>query len=298
MIRFHNGYDFDFGCAAGALGFDGNGYWWEQPWRWLKILRPEEMTIITKTLTSYLRKGNYNPYAPWRTFRKLKGGFLNALGMPNPGLDYWIYQDYHKILRKGYTVILSLFAEDVAIAARLAMRTNNLVDIKGIQLNLSCPNTATRDPTDYLCELANKFLRITYHPLILKLGYQQNFLAICKEFDNRVAAFELINTVPFNYIYPTHVSPLSKYNLEGGVSGFPIQDFARDALIKVKRAGIHTPIISGGGINSLQEVYQRESLGAKGFVFGSIFLTKPWVPNQIIQHYRRKQCHENTLGTR
>jgi dihydroorotate dehydrogenase len=44
-----------------------------------------------------------------------------------------------------------------------------------------------------------------------------------------------------------------------------------------------TPIISGGGIDSYEEVVLRKCLGAKAFSFGTLFLQKPWLPNRIIK---------------
>lgn len=59
MLTLPNGKTIDFLCSSGALGFTGDGYWWEKPFFWLKWIRPEELTIITKTLTYLPRKDNY-----------------------------------------------------------------------------------------------------------------------------------------------------------------------------------------------------------------------------------------------
>ncbi|MGH7175067.1 MAG: hypothetical protein ACREGR_01765, partial [Minisyncoccia bacterium] len=71
MLELPNGYKFDFCCAAGALGFDGRGYWWERLMRDLGILWPDDnkTAIILKTLTRHERKGNYDPWRPWRCVR-------------------------------------------------------------------------------------------------------------------------------------------------------------------------------------------------------------------------------------
>ena len=79
MIELNNGHKMDFVVASGALGFDGRGWWFEQPWRWLGILRPQEFTIITKTLTRFRREGNLKMWHPWTCVRPVKGGWVNAV---------------------------------------------------------------------------------------------------------------------------------------------------------------------------------------------------------------------------
>lgn len=32
MIKLSNGYEFTFCNGSGALAFNGNNWWWEQPW--------------------------------------------------------------------------------------------------------------------------------------------------------------------------------------------------------------------------------------------------------------------------
>lgn len=44
MINLSNGNEVDFLCASGSLGFCGDGWWWEQPLRWVGMLRPHEFT--------------------------------------------------------------------------------------------------------------------------------------------------------------------------------------------------------------------------------------------------------------
>ena len=286
MIEFHNGHKFDFGCASGALAFHGEGWWFERPWRWIKELRPEEFTVIIKTLTFSPRKGNYVWWRPWTCVRLLeRGGVVNAIGLTNPGYEWWLGEPYEYVTKKGYKVIVSI-APDTPIEAAVMAEAFNHVDVAGLQLNVSCPNVGHRDDVDYVCEMTNAVLKLTRHPLVVKLSYASSYTQICKELDGRVAAFELINSVPFGRVYKNR-SPLLRYGYSGGVSGKPIAALSRLALKNVKAAGVQTPVISGGGVDSLREVRAREELGAAGFVFGSIFIRKPWLPNQIVRQHRR-----------
>ncbi len=287
MIRFSNGHLFDFGCASGAMAFRGNGWWFEQPARLLGLLRPQEFTVIVKTLTYRPRRGNLRWYAPWRCVRLLSpGGAVNAVGLTNPGYLWWCQEPYQHTVRRGYKVIASFMPETVAEAKEMTAAFNSLPALVGVQLNLSCPNVSNGD-VSHICEIAEAVATLSRHPVSLKLSYADNYFAVCREMDGKVEAFELINTVPFPVAYPGSVSPLARYGLVGGVSGRPLKQYATEALVRVRDAGLKTPIISGGGIETYEDVLERESLGAKGFVFGTVFMRHPGRPNAIINRYRK-----------
>jgi dihydroorotate dehydrogenase len=50
--------------------------------------------------------------------------------------------------------------------------------------------------------------------------------------------------------------------------------------------GIKTPIISGGGIDCVEEVYARRLMGAKAYSLGVSFLRHITKPNEIIKTCR------------
>jgi dihydroorotate dehydrogenase len=163
MLKFSNGHEFEFCVASGALAYDGNGWWFEQPWRWLGILRPREFTIITKTLTYLPREGNLKWWCPWRCVRLIPNGVVNSVGITNPGIDWWIKTIYPKIQRSQYNVIVSIAPEDEKQAGRMVDALNACSDIVGIELNVSCPNVDHDNGADYICMMAAKL------KLILKL---------------------------------------------------------------------------------------------------------------------------------
>lgn len=285
MIRLTNSYCFDFACASGSLGFDGRGWWWEKPLRWLGYIDPNKMLVITKTLTMNPRKGNLRMYAPWRCVRLVSGGAVNAVGLTNPGIDRgrWLAS------RSPYCVAVSIAPETPQEAAEMSWMirsVNHWMNIVGIEVNVSCPNTG--DVSSEVSHVA-KIVRAATSaalPVMVKLGWTQPFLDICRELDGEVAAFDLINTMPWKTLCPTVPSPLANYGLEGGVSGELLRSFALAALFHVKDAGIRTPVLSGGGVLSLDDVRQRFDRGADAVAFGTLFLRRPWMPNKIICQWK------------
>lgn len=286
MIRFNHGYEMDFCCASGALGFNGDGYWWEQPLRWLGLLRPDETTIVCKTVTVQPRKGNLKSYKPWECVRPLGGGsFVSAIGLTNPGINVWINKHFPHIERRGYNAAPSIAPETLTEAKVMGGLLSNL-NVPFIEVNISCSNTEAIEGAKEIVKTLFQFAR---KPIVVKLSYLQAMskgLIVALSTTIGVQAFHAINAVPWADVFPTKRSPLeSTTGVPGGVSGPSIRRLAQDAVFHIKQ---HTnvPVIAGGGISSLKDVHDFEDAGADAFSIGSLFLHRPWLPNKIISEYR------------
>lgn len=277
MISLNNHQSLFF-SASGAMAYR-HGWPWDHPFRWLGYYDVNKFTVITKTLTEEPRKGNLKLWKWWRCIHFLGyGNVVNSVGLTNPGIMSWVRNQYEKLGKQK--VVVSVMVEDEKQARRMANWLNNLDNIVGVQLNVSCPNVGHKEYDT--CEVVRQFVHICIHPVILKLGYQDDYVNICKELEGVASAFELINAVPWAMVFPDKPSPLAKYGLVGGVSGPVIAPFAREALSKVRAAGVKAQIISGGGIDSKEEVQKRHDLGADGFALGVHFLTQIWKTNEIL----------------
>ena len=281
MIKFGNGLEMDFASASGALAWYGEGWWWEKPLRWAGFIRPDELTIISKTLTFEPRKGNLKWWCPWRCVRLAKGGAVNAVGLTNPGYEWWVKNFPAKIRERK--IIASIMPGSKEEAEKM-VKAINPCPIFGMEINVSCPNVDHDASISHIKDIVDVVKANSKHPVILKLGYHDPYLDICKDLDGKVDAFDLINTISWDKLY-TEPSPLKKYNLVGGVSGPPIREFSKEALVRVKASGVKTPVISGGGVDSIQEVFARFLGGAGAVTFGTLFLREPWKPAQIIKEF-------------
>jgi dihydroorotate dehydrogenase len=100
-------------------------------------------------------------------------------------------------------------------------------------------------------------------------------------------AIHAINTVPWSDIFGLRRSPVEdEWKSKGGVSGPLIRDHAVGAVFNIK-LDCNLPVIGGGGIRTIQDVYEFEDAGADAFSIGSLFMGCPWRPNRIIKQYRR-----------
>ena len=301
MIELSNGRHFEYCCASGALGFIGDskylGYWWEQPLHAMGFIEPQNLVLITKTLTFEPRVGNLKWWCPWRCVRPLGGGnFVNAVGLTNPGYRWWISNCYSQCMAKSYSVIVSIAPQTIDEAMQMAIILDECRGLVGIEVNVSCPNVEHDSGVEHICKLVRAVTAWTSLPVIVKLNYLDPYPEICEELDDgSIDAFDLINTVKFSHVYPGRKSPLAKYGLEGGVSGPAIRPYARLALKTVKEMDIRTPIITGGGLD-YQEMRERDGL-ADAFAFGTIFLRRPWQPRQYPgRHMRAKYREMNQHG--
>jgi len=49
-------------------------------------------TTVIKTLTLHPRRGNLRWYNPLGCIRLIPGGTVNAVGLTNPGIDWWCHE--------------------------------------------------------------------------------------------------------------------------------------------------------------------------------------------------------------
>jgi len=288
MIEFSNGYKLDFACASGALAFDGRGWFWEWPLRWTGFLRPEEMTVVAKTITCHPLVGHLSMCRPWRAVQLYKNGAINAIGLTNPGLERWVTGPYTTAQKNKYKIAASVLPIGTSSARRFGICFTNL-KLAYVEVNLSCPNLEHQSEIDWSIEVLEALHEEYPAPKVLKVSYDQarnqKFIQTITN-SRTVEAIHAINTVPFKDVYPTETSPLTKYNgLDGGVSGPDIKYFGLNAG-RFLQQYTDLPWIAGGGINTIQDVHQYEDAGAKAFSIGTCFLRTPWKPNRIIEQYR------------
>ena len=268
MIKLANGFEFKYCCASGALGFDGRGYWWERP-----FVNPANLTIITKTLTFQPRKGNYRWWKPWKTFRINSEYTVNAFDLPNPGYEYWINKIYPRIKYPNIIPSICPFTTD---EAKVMVSALNKLNIRAIEINISCPNTVENFD---VIEVITTSLVFAKHPVIVKIGLNHDFLKLCGTFLNRIVV-DAINTVPWNLLH-TAQSPL--YPFEGGVSSAETARLSKLVLGSIKRTYPNIQVISGNGIFSYEEAKSRFELGANAISFGTAYILTPWRPAKIIE---------------
>lgn len=287
MIQLSNQHSFEYMAASGALAYDGRGWPWEWPLRWMGLVDPTLFTIVTKTLTYAPRKGNLDWSHPWTCVKVLKSGVVNAVGLTNPGFDWWMGNIADKIHETNYSIVCSMTEDDPQKLTEMVRRLDR-VPVKGIELNASCPNTdqELHHNVDAVVESAKLMKAQSRHPIILKLSVNQDYLSIAKQTEGVVEALS-INSVPWRIAFPEEKSPLADLG-GGGVSGKVAQSFTWK-MVKELALNVKTPVI-GPSVWNFEDIQKLRDLGAKAISFGSIFMRYPWRPTQYVKRdkfYRR-----------
>ncbi|MFC1651748.1 hypothetical protein ACFL24_01150 [Patescibacteria group bacterium] len=280
MIKLSNGHEFLFMAASGALGYNGKGWPWEKPLCWIGVIRPKLFTVVTKTITFDPCKGNH----PLQAVRFIKGGVINALGLGNPGIKKLIPM----IKNTKLDLIVSIAGNPFELIPMI--NELNKLNIRGIELNVSCPNTSEDitapkfiDRIKGRCECAKYHSK---HPLILKLSPAQKYLTIARVIENIGIQAITINSVPWDYLYPDQESPLKEFG-GGGVSGKTIQENTWEMVYGLSQE-VSIPVI-GSSVWEYKDIFELLGLGAQGISFGSIFLKRPYDPTRFVTRYYRQQ---------
>jgi dihydroorotate dehydrogenase (NAD+) catalytic subunit len=91
--------------------------------------------VVTKSIGSEPRMGHENP-----TFLEVAGGYINSMGLPNPGIEGYA-PELMAAVAEGAVVVGSAFGHDGDEYASLAARMWEC-GVSAVELNLSCPHAS------------------------------------------------------------------------------------------------------------------------------------------------------------
>jgi dihydroorotate dehydrogenase (NAD+) catalytic subunit len=238
--------------------------------------------IVLKSVTRLPRLGN-----PMPRIVHTPAGMLNAIGLQNPGLEWYLEHELHKYAGRPCKLVGSVagFALDdyAYVTERLAARG----EIAAIELNVSCPNVASEGET-FGCDprLTASVVRAaratTDKTLIVKLA--PNVTDICEVAREAEAAgadaLAVINTVRGMAVDVQTWRPRLG-NVSGGLSGPAIRPIAVLAVYEVAQA-VKIPIVGQGGIETLSDALEFFLAGASAVSIGTANFTDPRVPERIV----------------
>lgn len=239
--------------------------------------------VVLKSVTRLPRLGNAAP-----RLVPTPAGMLNAIGLQNPGIDYYLEHEVAKFASRPCAVIGSVAGFSIDdygyVTEKLAARK----EIAAIEINISCPNVAAEGET-FACDprLTKKVVElarsVTDKTLIVKLSPNVTDIAgIAREAEAAGAdALAVINTVRGMAIDVNSWKPRLG-NLTGGLSGPAIRPIAVLAVYEVACA-VKIPIIGQGGIESVTDALEFFLAGASAISIGTANFTDPRVPVRVAQ---------------
>ncbi len=238
--------------------------------------------IVLKSVTRLPRLGNPTP-----RLVHTPAGMLNAIGLQNPGLDWYLAHEVHKYRDRPCTVIGSVAGFSIDDYAYVCERLAAREEIAAIELNVSCPNVASEGET-FGCDpaLTAKVVRAaratTDKVLIVKLSPNvTDITSVAREAEAAGAdALAVINTVRGMAVDVETWRPRLG-NVTGGLSGPAIRPIAVLAVYEVARA-VTIPIVGQGGIETLDDALEFFLAGATAISIGTANFTDPRIPERIV----------------
>jgi len=227
--------------------------------------------VTTKSFSLNKRLGNSPP-----RLCETAGGMLNAIGLANEGIYYFINEQLPVLKNLQISIILSIFGEDNDEFLRIAKEVNSIKDeIVAVEMNLSCPNVdkggiAFCSMPDQVESLINSISEILDIPLIAKLSpNNDNYIETAtKARDGGAEAISLVNTVIGTAIDIDNFKP-KLGNIFGGLSGPAIKPIALAKVMQLARENI-LPIIGMGGIFNWQDAVEFMIAGASAVGIGTL----------------------------
>lgn len=238
--------------------------------------------ILPKTITRDPRPGN----APWRTV-ETSSGLLNAIGLDNDGIDYFIAHHWPYLSQVGTEVIVSIAGKTQKDFYELTSKLEAVGNVRAIELNISCPNVSGgvdfgTDPK--LCEeLVAGCRSETSATLLAKLTPNVASIAtIAKAAEQGGAdAVSCINTVLGMAVDWRKRKPILG-NVVGGLSGPAIKPIALRCVYQVARA-VQIPVVGIGGISNIDDVMEFLVAGASAVQIGTANYFDPTISVRLIE---------------
>lgn len=250
---------------------------------------------IIKGTTLEHREGN-----PYPRMVETPSGMLNAVGLQNKGVDYFIDNIYPRI--KGYEseLIVNVSGAKVEDYVETARRLAPLDKVNAIEVNISCPNVkeggmAFGTTIQGASEVTRAIRRVYPKTLIVKLSPNVTSIAdIAKAVEAEGAdSVSLINTLMGMSIDVERRRPHLS-TVTGGLSGPAVRPVAVRMVWQVAKA-VKIPVIGLGGIMNGRDAIEFMLAGATAIEIGTANFIDPSVTMKVID-YMEDYCARHGIN--
>lgn len=225
--------------------------------------------VTTKSIGLQKREGHPGPI-----LTEVAGGFLNAVGLSNPGLEKGTekVREAKKLIE--VPLIASIFAFSLSDFEKVAKGICE-ASPDFIEVNISCPNVESEhgkpfstDPV--MAAEAAKIVKESVNvPVIVKLSPNvADIKEIAKAVEKHCDCISAINTAGpgMSIDVETRMPILS--NKAGGLSGPAIKPIAVRCVYEISRA-VKVPVVGIGGITTGEDAVEMMMAGASAFGIGT-----------------------------
>lgn len=238
--------------------------------------------IIVKGTTLHHREGN-----PYPRMAETPSGMLNAVGLQNKGVDYFIEHIYPRIKEIDTHFLVNVSGASVEDYVATAEKIAALDRIPAIELNISCPNVKEGGIAfGTSCQSAAAVVRAVRaaYPktLIVKLSPNvTDITEIARAVEAEGAdAVSLINTLLGMAIDAQRRRPVLS-TVTGGLSGACVKPIALRMVWQTYHA-VKIPIVGLGGIMNATDAIEFLLAGASAIEVGTANFIDPQISEKIV----------------
>ena len=215
-------------------------------------------------------------------------GMLNAIGLENVGIEAFVKEKLPFLKKLSTPVFTNIYGKSISDYALLAARIDELNEIAGIEINISCPNVkagglAFGVVPETAAEVVSAVRKKTFKPLIVKLSPNvTDITQIARAVEDAGAdSLSLINTITGMSIdIETRRTKLA--NITGGLSGPAIKPVALRMVWQVAQS-VKIPVIGVGGIVCAEDALEFLIAGAAAVQVGTANFVNPHATIDIIE---------------
>ncbi len=239
--------------------------------------------VVSKSLTLEPKVGNEPPRVA-----EVACGMLNSIGLANIGVRRFMDEKIPILDELGALIIANIAAKRVEDYVSLAEMLAASKSVRGLELNLSCPNVkegGIEFGTDVktLSNIVKLVRKVFKKTLIVKLT--PNVTRI-EEFASAAEAegadsVTVANTYVGMAIDIYTMSP-KIHTVTGGLSGPAVKPITMAKVFQVSKS-VSIPVIASGGIFTWQDVVEYIIAGATAVEIGTLLFTKPDAPGRLLK---------------
>ena len=238
--------------------------------------------FIVKGTTLEPREGNDYP-----RMAETPSGMLNAVGLQNKGVDYFIEHIYPRICQYKSEIIVNVSGKCVEDYVTVCEKLSDLDRINAVEINISCPNVkqggmAYGTTCEGAAEVASAVRKAWGRHMIVKLSPNMTSIAdIARAVEDAGAdSVSLINTLLGMAVDVERRRPYLS-TVTGGLSGAAVKPVAVRMVWQVAKA-VSIPVIGLGGIMNGHDALEFIMAGARAIEVGTANFIDPSVTMKII----------------
>ena len=238
--------------------------------------------IFVKGTTLRDRQGNAYP-----RMAETPSGMLNAVGLQNKGVDYFINHILPTVKDIDTNIIVNVSGSTINEYVETAEKLNSIEKIPAIELNISCPNVkeggmAFGTSCLSAAQVVREVRRAYQKELIVKLSPNVtdiSDIALAVEAEG-ADSVSLINTLLGMAIDSEKRKPVLS-TITGGLSGPAVKPIALRMVWQVANS-VKIPVIGMGGIMNATDAIEFLLAGASAIQIGTANFIDPTVAIKVL----------------